>query len=80
MYLSIVYKFRICQGLRPGDNEQCRRFCEWNTRICRDIVNFPSKVILSNENKVTNNCILNKHSTLYWSQQNQDVNKNVLVY
>ena len=32
------YKFRICQGLRPGDDERRRHFCEWYARVCEDNV------------------------------------------
>ena len=69
------YKFRICQGLRPGDNERRRHFCEWYTRMCEDNVNFPYNVIWSDETMVTNNGIFNRRNTHYWSQQNPRVNR-----
>lgn len=69
------YKFRICQGLRPGDNERRRHFCEWYTRMCQDDFNFPYRVIWSDESMVTNNGIFNRRNTHYWSQQNPYVHR-----
>lgn len=69
------YKFRICQGLRPGDDERRRNFCEWYTRMCEDNVNFPLKVIWSDESRVSNNGICNRRNTHYWSQRNPRVNR-----
>lgn len=64
------YKFKICQGLRPGDDERRRTFCEWYTRQCGVDVQFPSKVIWTDESTVTNNGIFNRRNTHYWSQKN----------
>lgn len=69
------YKFRICQGLRPGDEERRRTFCEWYTRKCQDDEHFPHKVIWSDESMVTNNGIFNRKNTHYWSRENQHLFK-----
>ena len=63
------YKFRICHGLRPGDDIRRRTFCEWFTRKCQDDENFPSKIIWSDESMVGNNGIFNRRNS-HWSQQN----------
>lgn len=69
------YKFRVCQGLRPGDDVRRRHFCEWYTRMCQDNVNFPFKVIWSDESMVSNNGIFNRRNTHYWSQENPRMNR-----
>lgn len=69
------YKFRICHGLRPGDDARRRTFCEWYTRKCQDDENFPFKIIWSDESMITNNGIFNRRNVHYWSQQNPRVHK-----
>lgn len=69
------FKFRICQGLRPGDSERRRSFCEWYTRKCQERDNFPYKVIWSDESMVTNNGIFNRRNVHYWSRTNLRLNK-----
>lgn len=64
------YKYRICQGLRPGDAERRQIFCEWYTRKCQETHNFPYKVIWSDESMVTNNGIFNRRNVHYWSKEN----------
>lgn len=65
------YKYRICHGLRVGDDEKRRTFCEWFTRRCDEDHNFPYKIIWTDESKVTNNGIFNRHNYHYWSTDNQ---------
>jgi len=69
------YKFRVCQGLRPGDEERRRTFCEWYTRKCQDDENFPHTIIWSDESMVTNNGIFNRRNTHYWSRDNPRVHR-----
>lgn len=64
------YKYRICQALKPGDEERRRTFCEWYTRKCQEDENFPHKIIWSDESMVTNNGIFNRRNTHYWSRNN----------
>lgn len=69
------YTFRICQGLKLGDFERRRHFSEWYTRACEENLNFPSKIIWSDESMVTNNGIFNRRNTHYWAQKNPRVKK-----
>lgn len=64
------FKFRVCQGLRSGDDNRRLAFCEWYTRQCQGDANFPFKVLWSDESMVTNNGIFNRRNTHYWSQEN----------
>ena len=64
------YKYRICKGLRLGDSERRRTFCEWYTRKCQETENFPYKIIWSYESMVTNNGIFNRKNVHYWSKEN----------
>lgn len=69
------YKYRICQGLRTGDFERRRSFCEWYTRKCQENYNFPYQIIWSDESMITNNGIFNRRNVHYWSETNQHLNK-----
>lgn len=64
------YKYRICQGLMPGDTERRRTFCEWYTRKCQENEHFPYQIIWSDESMVTNNGIFNRKNVYYWSKEN----------
>lgn len=69
------YKFRICQGLKEGDEVRRRSFCEWYTRKCHENNNFPHKIIWSDESMVTNNGIFNRRNTHFWSKENPRVKR-----
>lgn len=69
------YKYRICQGLRPGDAERRRSFCEWYTRKCHENINFPYQIIWSDESMVNRNGIFNRKNVHYWSKENPRVFK-----
>lgn len=64
------YKFRVCQGLKPGDDVRRRAFCEWYTRQCQNDENFVNKILFSDESMITNNGIFNRRNTHYWSIEN----------
>ena len=64
------YKYRICQGLRPGDAERRRTFCEWYTRKCQEFEDFPYQIIWSDESRVTKNGIFNRRNHHYWATEN----------
>lgn len=69
------YKYRICQGLRLGDLERRRSFCEWYTRKCQENMNFPYQIIWSDESMITNNGIFNRRNVHYWSGTNPRLRK-----
>lgn len=64
------YKYHISQGLRPGDEDRRRTFCEWYTRQCDTDAQFPKKIIWTDESTITNNGIFNRRNTHYWSREN----------
>lgn len=71
------YKYRLCQGLRPGDAGRRRTFCEWYTRKCHDNGDFPYQIIWSDESMVTKNGIFNRRNHHYWATENPRLVKEV---
>lgn len=69
------YKFRVCQGLKPGDDIRRREFCEWYTRKCEEDESFCNKILWSDESMITNNGIHNRRNTHFWSRQNPHLYK-----
>lgn len=71
------YKYNLCQGLRPGDNERRREFCGWYTRQCDENDNFPCEIIWSDESRFTNNGLFNRQNSRYSSTENPHVVRSV---
>lgn len=69
------YKFRpyrtsVRQKLYPNDFLRRTQFAQWYIGKCNEQPNFYSKVIFSDEARISSAGIFNRHNELYWNDSN----------
>lgn len=64
------YKPTVVQKLVDTDYPRRRVFCNWYTEKTNEDNNFHKKIIWSDETRITNCGIFNKHNTHYWALEN----------
>jgi hypothetical protein len=65
-----AYKPKIVQGLVENDYPRRRAFCEWYLTQIEQDNNFRLEIVWSDESRVTNCGIFNKHNRHYWAVEN----------
>jgi hypothetical protein len=64
------FKPLIVQKLNENDFPRRIEFCRWYVQKCQDDGQFQSKVLWTDETRVTNCGVFNKHNYHYWAAQN----------
>lgn len=67
------YKFKKIHDLHPGDEVRRIQFCNWYIENCEADPNFHLRIMWTDEAKVTNCGIFNRHNNRYWSAENTHV-------
>jgi len=68
---------RKTHHLHPGDAERRLQFCNWYLNMLREDEQFFTKIIWTDETRVTSDGIFNRHNNHLWADQNphQQVNR-----
>ncbi|KAJ8914286.1 hypothetical protein NQ315_011020 [Exocentrus adspersus] len=64
------YKPKTVHTLNENDYPRRRAFCNWYINKCNEDNNFHYKVVWTDETRVTNCGIFNKHNRHYWAVEN----------
>lgn len=64
------YRERPCQGLQDGDTIRRIAFCQWFIQKNNEIPNFFLQILWSDESRFTNCGLFNRKNTVYWSDVN----------
>lgn len=71
------YKPRKTHHLHPGDSERRVQFCNWYLNMLREDELFFTKIIWTDETRITSDGIFNRHNNHLWADHNphQQVNR-----